>query len=62
MYKIYLWFENSHVSYKSNLVPQPGDIFSLLEFPDVAAATYIVDRRCINPRVADLITIILKPH
>jgi len=60
MYKIYLWFENSHTSYTSDFIPIPGDIFNCLKLQELDATRYVVDRRIIHPGVLNLITIILK--
>jgi hypothetical protein len=60
MYKIYLWFENSHVSYTSDFIPIPGDIFNCLKLGDLKPTTYTVDRRMLNIEIPHLITIILK--
>lgn len=60
MFKIYLWFNDHHITYTSDLVPVPGDLFTCLKFENLEPTTYTVDRRCINEVTPELITIILK--
>jgi hypothetical protein len=60
MHTIYLWFDNHHITYTSNLVPIPGDLFSCLKLGDLEPTTYTVDRRMLNIEIPLLITIILK--